>query len=304
MDCDRLTTFRDIAHGGSIAAAARATGRDPSVLSRSLGALESELGVRLVQRTTRRFVLTEAGERFLSRVEAILDDLAAAREDARGAEGGRPSGRLRVTASSSFGQVVLGPLIARFLAEHPAVDLDLLLTDAVVDLVAEGVDLAVRLGPRPGGELVAALVRTVPMRLVASPTCLRNLPAIAVPDDLARLRNLIATSRPPATWLFRRDGGATEEVSVRGRVVTTNTLVARRLALDGLGLAVLADWLVAEDLAAGRLVLVLPEWEAAVGAFGAGVWLAYPSRRFLPLKTRAFIEFLRRGERGGGVGAR
>ena len=292
MELERLTIFRDVAHCGSIAAAARLAGCDPSVVSRSIASLETELGVRLFQRTTRRLKLTEAGEGYLRRIEPLLDELSVARDEALGLAG-RPRGRLRVTASSAYGQTVIAPLLRSFRQEFPDVELELLLTDALIDLAGDRVDVAVRLGPRPAGDWIAArLVRTV-MRVVASPDYIRSSPAIALPQDLISQTCLTGISQGRATWSFRRMDQE-EMISVVGAMATSNTLVLRRCALEGLGVAVLADWLVDEDIAAGRLEIVLPDWEGAARGFDTGVWIVYPSRSFLPVKTRAFIDHLKK----------
>lgn len=291
MDMDRLATFRDVARQGSIAAAARQVGCDPSAVSRAVASLEAELGVRLFQRTTRRLELTEAGAGYLKRIEPVLDELAAARNEALGLVG-RPRGRLRVTASSAYGQTVLAPLLGSFRHAHPEVELDLVLTDALVDLVAERIDVALRLGPRPEGEVVAAQLTPTLMRAVASSCYLRDAPALAQPHEVGRHACLVTTTQGRTTWTFRQ-AEQEQALDVTGVVATSNTLVLRRCALDGMGVALLPDWLVDEDLAAGRLTCVLPGWNASVRGVETGVWIVYPSRRFLPLKTRAFIDHLR-----------
>ena len=292
MELERLKTFRDVAHCGSIAAAARLASCDPSAVSRSITSLETELGVRLFQRTTRRLELTEAGEGYLRRIEPLVDELLVARDEVLGLVG-RTRGRLRVTASSAYGQTVVAPLLRSFREEFPEVELELFLTDALIDLVGDRVDVALRLGPRPVGDWIAArLARTV-MRVVANPEYLRSSPAIAVPQEIVGHACLISILQSRATWTFRRLDQE-ETVSVVGAIATSNTLVLKRCALEGLGVAVLADWLVDEEVAAGRLKIVLPGWEVAVRGFDTGVWIVYSSRSFLPVKTRAFIDHLKK----------
>ena len=177
MELARLITFRAAARLGSIAAAARGAGVDASVVSRNVAALEAELGVRLLQRTTRRLELTEAGEIYLSRIEPLIDELAAAKEAAVGVVK-QPQGRLRVTASSAYGQTVVAPLLRSFNLAYPDVQLELILTDNLIDLVTERIDLALRLGPTPAGDLIAARLATTQKRLVASPDYLRRSPLL------------------------------------------------------------------------------------------------------------------------------
>ena len=292
MSLDRLKTFRDVARCGSIAAAARLIGCDPSAVSRSVASLEAELGVRLFQRTTRRLELTEAGEGYLRHIEPLVDELSVARDEALGLVG-RPRGRLRVTASAAYGQTVIAALLHSFRKEFPDVELELLLTDALVDLVRDRVDVALRMGPRPAGDWIAARLAPTAMRVVANPEYLRSSPAISVPQEIAGQACLISIPQSRATWVFRCSDQE-ETVSVAGAIATSNTLVLKRCALDGLGVAVLADWLVDEEVAAGRLEIVLPGWEVAVRGFDTGVWIVYPSRSFLPVKTRAFIDHLKK----------
>ena len=292
MEVERLRVFRDVARAGSIAAAARLAGCDPSAVSRSVAALEAELGLRLFQRTTRRLTLTEAGEGYLRRVEPLIDELSLARDEVLGLAA-RPSGRLRVTASNGYGQTVVAPLLRSFRDQFPEVALDLFLTDALIDLVAERIDVAIRLGPRPAGDFIVARLAPVTARVVASPDYIRSHPAISGPADVVHHTCLLSVPQSRATWTFRRDD-RDEAVSVAGAIATSNTLALKRCALDGLGVAVLPDWLTDDEIAAGRLVVVLPGWTVAVRRFGNAVWTVYPSRSFLPLKTRAFIDHLRK----------
>ncbi len=141
--------------------------------------------------------------------------------------------------------------------------------------------------------MISARLRTVEMYLVASPDYLRTAEAPSSPGEVASHPAIVSSTRNPDTWLFRREGEVVETF-VSGRIATSNTLVVRRCALDGLGVAMLADWLVGDDLKAGRLQRLLPGWRAGVRHLEPGVWIVYPSRRFLPSKARVFIEHLRR----------
>jgi DNA-binding transcriptional LysR family regulator len=303
MDIARLEVFRNVARLGSLAAAARAASVDPSVVSRALAGLERELGVRLFQRTTRRLTLTEAGELYLARVDALVCELEAAREEVAGLVRG-PRGRLRVTASNAFGQVVLAPLLPRFQALYPDVELELVLTDATLDLVAERIDVALRLGPRPEGDVVAAQLAPSAKHVVASPGYLERSPPIAAPADLAAHPCLAFPFEGfRSHWLFRAPDGQETAVGIGGGLTCGNAMVLRDLAIAGLGPTLVSDWLVRDDLAAGRLRRLLPEWTAAARSFDAAIWIVYPSRAFLPQKARVFIDHLREVfPRNGGSG--
>lgn len=302
MDTELIAIALDVARRGSFAAAARDRLVDPSSISRSVAALEQRLGLRLFQRSTRRLTLTEEGAAYLARAEAALEELARAGEDARAARAA-PTGVLRLTASVAFGQTLITPLLPRFRAEAPDLGLELLLTDAVVDLVGERVDLAIRLAPSVGGELVAARLFGTRYRVCAAPAYLAAAGRPAEPRALADcpcIRFALPGFR--TRWLFRRAGagGAAAEtisVPVGGPLVIANALALREAALQGHGPALLSDWLIRDDLAAGRLVDLFPDHDVTATEFETAAWAVYPSRSFLPHKVRFAIDLLRDGLR-------
>ena len=292
MDVDDLKKFCRVAQLGSIAAAARAEASEASTVSRKIAALEAQLGTRLFQRTTRKLSLTEAGEIFLSRILPVVDEVAAAREAAL-ATVEQPRGMLRVTASNAYGEAVVAPLLAGFCAQYPRIEIDLLLSDALVDLIAQQVDVALRLGPRPTGDLIVSKVKTIERRLVASQGYLSSVPQVDQPEDIAAHVCLPTTNSPQTPlWLFRRNLENIELV-VPAKIRTSNTLALRQLVRDGVGISLLPEWSVDEDIESGRLVQLLPSWKVSAGAQESAVWIAYPSRAYLPLKTRKFIDFFR-----------
>ncbi|ESW94984.1 hypothetical protein X727_32110 [Mesorhizobium sp. L103C119B0] len=293
MDVDDLKTFCRVAQLGSIAAAARAEASEASTLSRRIAGLEAQLGTRLFQRTTRKLSLTEAGAIFLSRILPIVDEVTAAREAAL-ATVEQPSGMLRVTASNAYGEAVVAPLLAGFCAQYPRIEIDLLLSDALVDLVAQQVDVALRLGPRPTGDLIVSKLKTIERRLVASKEYLSSVPPVDRPEDIGAHVCLPTTNSPQTPlWLFRRDL-ENIELTVPAKIRTSNTLALRQLVRDGVGISLLPEWSVDEDIKSGRLVQLLPGWKISVGAQESAVWVAYPSRAYLPLKTRKFIDFFKK----------
>jgi DNA-binding transcriptional LysR family regulator len=266
---------------------------DPSSVSRTIGDLEAELGLRLFQRTTRTMALTEAGAIYLARLEPLMDEIASARDAAAQVAGG-PRGLLRLTASVTFGQRRITPLLGAFRARHPGLALECLFTDATVDLVVERIDLAVRLAPSVEGDLVAAKLMDTRYRVVASPAYLADHPPLARPGDLARHRVLLFTLRAfRSRWLFRDDAGAVEAVPVAGDVTLSPAGALFDAAEAGLGPALLPDWLVDEAIAAGRLVDPFPTLRATATSFDTAAWLVYPSRAYLPGKVRAMADFLR-----------
>lgn len=301
MDLDALRLFLDVAHRLSFAAAAEARGVNPSSVSRAIAQLEDALGARLLQRSTRRMTLTEDGARFAAKAQAVIDAFDEA-QDALRATTSRPSGRLRLTASSAFGEIRLAPLIPEFQRLYPDISLELLFTDANLDLVAEGVDLALRLAPRIEGDVIASRLMHTRYRVCASPEYLAAAPALARPEDLSDHRCVLFTLPAYRTaWRFRDQEGVEREVPVAGDLAVSSALSLRTAVLQGAGPALLADWLISQDLAAGRLVDLFPDHEAAATEFDTAAWLVYPSRAYLPRKTRATIDFLRSRLRGAGA---
>lgn len=292
MDLRAIDTFIAVARAGSFAAVARVRGLDPSAISRTIAGLEEALGVRLFQRSTRRLALTEAGRRYLEQAEAPLAALTEAAAAAR-AEGGAVAGTLRLATSVAFGQAWLVPRLSAIRAALPAVRLELLFNDATQDLVAERIDLAIRLGPSYRADVIGTKLFATGYQVVASPAYLATAPALAEPEHLAAhgcLRFDLPEFR--SQWRCRR-GGKSVVVAVDGPIVASNALALRDAALAGLGPALLPDWLVGEALRDGALVDCLPGWSVAAASFETAAWLLYPSRALLPAKVRAMIDVLR-----------
>ena len=295
MELATLHTFVAVARTGSFAARARDLGVDPSSVSRAVAALEDELGWRLFDRTTRRLALTEAGRLYLDRVAPLLRGLAEAAEVAGDAVT-EPAGRLVVTTSVAFGERWLMPRVAAFRAAHPRITLDLRLSDAVVDMSEEGIDLALRLGPRVEGSLVAAKLFDTRYRIVASPAYVERRGAPAMPADLAAHDGIMFPfAGYRSRWRLRPvRSEPVEDVFPVPVLTVSNALALRRAALSGLGVALLADWTVAEDIAEGRLIDLFRTHEASAADFDTAAWLVYPTRAYVPARVRAFIDHLRK----------
>ena len=279
---------------GSLSAAAREHDLDRSSVSRQIAALEHGLGFRLFERSTRRVVPTEAGQLFFDRAAGLLaefEEACLAATDIVGA----PKGRLRVSTSVAFGERWLLPRLPAFQRRYPDLTLDLRLDDALVDLVKEGVDLGIRLSANVDGPFVVTKLMATRYRVVASPQYLDAAGPLSGPEDLSRRRCLcFALPGYRSRWRFLNSEKDIVEVSVEASLVISNALALRRAALDGLGPAMLADWTIADDLAAGRLVDLLPGWEASGRSFDTAAWILYPSRSYMPAKTRALIDHLKR----------
>ena len=304
-DLASIETFVAVTRGGSFASRARELGVDPSSVSRTIAALEADLGVRLFDRTTRRLALTEAGRTYLDRVVAPLTEMSVAADAARDARD-EPSGLLRVTASVAFGERWLMPRVASFREDHPRITLDLRLTDALLDIAGEGgIDVALRLGPRIEGALVATKLFDTRYHAVASPAYLEHAGRPTRPSDLARHQGIVFPYPGyRSRWRLRARGSdaavrgaksvpSVDEVLPRATLTVSSALAIRRAALNGLGVALLADWTVADDLASGELVDLFPDHEASAADFDTAAWLVYPTRNYVPVRVRAFIDHLK-----------
>ncbi|HVO04048.1 MAG TPA: LysR family transcriptional regulator [Candidatus Cybelea sp.] len=296
METADLRTFVAVARRSSFAAVAREQNADPSSVSRAIAGIEAELGVRLFQRTTRRMVLTEAGALFLARVSPLIEELDRVQDEVVGARL-EPSGPLRLTASVAFGAVRLTPLLPALRTAFPRLQFELLFTDDNLDLIAERVDLAIRLAPSYRADLIGVKLFPTRYHVVAGPRYLKREPAPRTPQELSRHACLLyALPEFRSRWLFKRSKVVTE-VPVQGSFIFSSALVIRTAAVDGLGPALLADWQIADDLKAGRLVDLFPGYQATATTFDTAAWLLYPSRTYIPRKVRAVIDWLRRNMR-------
>jgi DNA-binding transcriptional LysR family regulator len=293
MDIQSLDLFVAVARRLSFAAVAKDRGVDPSSVSRAIGELEAELGLRLFQRTTRSMTLTEAGAVYLARIEPLVDEVDGAR-DAAAQVVGKPRGLLRMSASVTFGQRRIVPLLGAFRALNPDLKVECHFTDANVDLVAERIDLAIRLAPSVEGDLIAAKLMDTHYRVVASPSYLAGHPPLVKPADLSSHRVLLYNLRAyRSRWLFRDASGAVDSVAIDGDVTLSPAGSLLDAALAGLGPALLPDWLVDAAIADQALIDLFPRHQATATTFDTAAWLVYPSRAYLPGKVRAMADFLK-----------
>jgi DNA-binding transcriptional LysR family regulator len=285
---DSLHTFVAVVEAGSFSAAAVRLDRAKSAVSRQLAALEAHLGVQLLNRTTRRLSLTEAGREFHERAQRILADLEEA-ELSVAAEQTALRGRLRLAAPLSFGVQHLAPALAEFLVLHPELVLDLDLDDRRINLVEEGFDLALRIGELADSSLVARPLAPIRMQLCASPDYLRRHGTPRTPQDLAFHAGLVYGNVPEAQqWRLLDAAGKVHSVKVPARLRANNGDVLIRAALDGLGVVVSPTFIAHRALATGELVPLLAEYQAP----GTTAYAVYPSRRHLPQRVRVLIDFL------------
>jgi DNA-binding transcriptional LysR family regulator len=281
-DLDELRTFAIAARMGSFAKAARQLNISPAMVGRRIQMLEERYRLRLIERNTRSQSLTEAGRQFLDRTQTVLDATEALAECSQQQA---LSGRIRLTAPTTIGARWLPRMIAEFTAAHPEVVFEMNISDRRVDLVGEGFDMAVRVGELPASSLIARRVGRYDFELCASPGFIERNGAPAKPQELAEARcilNLIIVPRD--RWTFHRPGGETATVTVGGGIEVDNGEAQRMLALHGVGIAYLPRSLVEDDLRAGRLVRLLPEWSL----MSLPIHTVYPSRALVPKRVEAF----------------
>lgn len=285
-----IRAFLAVTEEGGFAPAARRLGVATSSLTRQVDGLEAHLGTQLLNRSTRRVTLTPGGEHYRQDAATILDALTQA-DRAVAEAGGRPSGRLRVSVPVAFARLHLAPALHVFLAEHPEVQLELLASDTVINLVEDRIDLAIRLGPPGEGSLIAR--RLAPHRriLCAAPDYLTRRGRPAHPDDLADHACLTFTQATDhVVWHFRGPGGEAADVAVEGPLRATNSELLLAAGLRGAGVLLMPDWLVGGAVRDGRLEALLPGWHPPEGAIHA-VYL--PNRRG-SAKVAAFVAHLSR----------
>lgn len=285
----QISTFVEVITRGSLSAAARAEGVAPAMISRRLDALEERLGVKLLQRSTRRLALTDEGTAFLEDCQRILADLENA-ETAVSERSARATGHLSISAPAGFGRWHVAPLLPSFLAEHRALTLTLSLNDRVVDLIGEGIDVAIRIAAMSDSNLVGVKLADNRRVVVASPDYLKRQGTPRTLADLAR-HNCLAISSDGSQrgWTFRQ-GGKNITLKVEGNMECNDGEVLHHWALAGKGLAWRSMWEVGGEIESGKLVSVLDEYAAP----GNDIYAVFAQRRHLPLRIRAYVDFLRR----------
>lgn len=287
-----IEAFVRVVETGSFTAAAERLQTAKSSVSEAVRALEERLGVRLLDRSTRKVQPTEAGHAFYARCRRLLEEEAAARLEAQALQAA-PVGRLRVAAPECFAARHLVPGLAAFLAAHPAIEVELAEAAAPVRLVEDEFDLAIRVVEAPAPGLVVRRLATSRVVIVASPGYLAQQGVPAVPADVARHRCIGFT---PLPWRDRWRLGA-ETVAIRPVLLTDNTESLRAAALAGIGLAALPDWAVVDALAAGTLQRVL----ADAASPESGIFAVYPTNRLMTPKVRAFVDHVAAGLRARGL---
>lgn len=293
---DRLSSmevFVRVAQLGSFSTAASQLGMSKSTVSKHISAMEERLGVRLLNRTTRRLSLTEYGEVYRDHCLRILQEVALA-DDQMDRFTQEPRGKLKVNAPMSFGMLHLAPLLPGFLQAHPKVDIDLSLNDRRVDLIDEGFDLAVRIGELDDSNLIARKLASSSFVCAASPLYLKRRKPPISPDDLKDHNCLRYTlSRNVHEWVFKRDG-ETHAVPVSGRISGNNGDILRQAAMMGEGIVYQPKFLMDDALSGGILVPLLQDWSTP----SIDIFAVYPESRHVSAKLRVFIDHMVQAFRG------
>ncbi len=292
-DLEELRTFVALAATGSFASTASIIGRDATMVSRRLQSLEKRLGIRLADRTTRSFNLTEAGRAYLDRIKPLLDELDIASSEASAFAKGTPRGRLRVALPGSFARIWLEPIVVSFLKAHPEITLDARYSNAFVDLVGDGFDVAIRVGEMIDSRLIARKIGTRRRLVCASAEYLAEHGEPQSPEDVANHLCLCFTARSePYRWEFRKADGSKLTVVVRCHTSSDDADLLVAAARAGLGLFYTTDWHVGPLLASGELVEILKDYPVADDG---GIYVLTPAGGGMPTKTRAFSDWVATG---------
>ncbi len=294
----QLTTIRDmelfveVIHRGSFSAAGRHLGLSPASVSRHINALENALDARLLNRTSRNLTLTDAGNRYFEKVEQILADIRDVHEAVSQMER-TARGTLRVHSRMLVGILHIVPALPRFMEAYPDIDIDMRLSNFPADLIEQNLDMDVRIGSLTNSSLISRKLASAERVLCATPGYLERFGPVTCPEDLARhncLTYVINMGTP--TWRFLDPAGVLTELRVKGNYQSDNGHALLLATLAGLGIGLMADWAVRDELASGRLVRLCPEYRVSHIEFENGVYAVYPQNRHVSAKVRVFIDFL------------
>lgn len=284
-----MQTFVRVVDTGSFSAAARLLNVGQPAVSKTIAQLEDRLGVRLLMRSTRGLTPSEAGLRFYERARRSIEEADEAELAARG-EGAGLRGTLRVSAATTFARLHVVPRLPRFLAEHPELDVELILDDRVIDLVEEGIDLSLRMGDLPDSSAVARRLATSPRLVLATKAYLDRKGTPRSPSDLSDHEAVVYTQGRSGAWAFQRAGAETS-VAVRGRLRVSSAEGLRAAVLADMGLTIASHWMFSPELQSGAVLPVLSEWTLPP----IDLWAVFPTGRLASAKARAFADFVQAG---------
>jgi DNA-binding transcriptional LysR family regulator len=283
-----MTAFVRVVETGSFSGAARHIGVGQPAVSKTVAQLEDRLQVRLLVRSTHGLMPTDAGLRFYERAKMAIQEADEAELQARGAGAGL-TGRLRISAATTFARLLIVPRLPEFLKRHPDLEIDIVLDDRVIDLVSEGIDVALRMGQLSDSSALARRLAQGQRSVIATPAYLKRAGTPSVPADLAA-HEAIVYSQLENSWMFRK-GGTEASVAIRGRVRVSAAEGIRAAVLADMGLTVNSDWMFAPELQSGAVVRVLEDWRLPP----VDLWAVFPTGRLASAKARAFADFVETG---------
>ena len=283
-----MAVFKRVVEAKSFSAVARETNMSQSTVSKHIASLEERLDTKLLNRSTRSLKLTEAGKEYYQHCIRILNDFQEA-EASIGKGKIDPTGTLRISTSAAFGRTYILPFLNEFLSTYPDIKIDLMFGDKYTDLVKEGIDLAIRIGPLEDSSLIAKKIGSSPRIVVASPEYLVKHGRPKKPADLIKHSCLFySLQKSPDLWYFNSTQEGDESIRVDGRVKASSPDAVCDATLEGLGISILGEWYVREHIKKGRLIKILPDFKPTAYDIHA----VYPERRFVPQKVKRMIEFI------------
>ncbi len=283
-----MAVFRRVVEAKSFSAVARENNMSQSTVSKHIAALEDRLDTKLLNRSTRSLKLTEAGKEYYHHCIRILNDFQEA-EASIGKGKIKPTGTLRMSTSAAFGRTFILPYLDEFFDSYPDINIDLLFDDNYVDLVKEGIDLAIRIGPLADSSLIARKIGTSPRIVVASPEYLVKHGRPKKPADLIKHDCLIySLQKTPDLWYFNSMQEGDESIRINGRFKASSQEAISDATVAGLGISILCEWYTTEHIKNGSLKSILPEYKPTA----YDIHVVYPERRFVPQKVKSMIEFL------------
>lgn len=289
---DSIRLFLKVVQYGSLTAGGRSQQLSPASVSRRIAALEASLGVQLFNRTSRQLALTDAGELYYQRIKGLMEEFNEIHESAREIQDSA-AGVLRVHSRTAVGIRLIAPRIKEFCALHPKLSVELQLSETSVNLLQGNFDIDIRIGELEDSSLLARKLLPSERILVASPAYLAAHPPITRPEDLMQHNCMTYRLESEVTsWRFVKEGAPTQELKINGNFHCSNAEVLRRVAIDGVGVALLTDWGIADDLREGRLQQVLPDYRTTNYSFNNGVYAVFRQTRYVPKKVRVFVDFM------------
>jgi DNA-binding transcriptional LysR family regulator len=281
-----MTNFIRVVEAGSFSEAARQLGVGQPAVSKLIAQLEEHLGVQLLLRSSRGLTPTEAGQNFFERAKCAIEEADEAELAARGA-GATLTGRLRVSAAVTFTRIHIVPKLGEFVARHPGLEIELILDDRTVDLVEEGIDVALRMGNLADSSSTARRLAKARRRVIGTSAYFEKRGMPAHPDELAHHDAIVYMQGDSVVWPFKK-GTQTRQVALNSRVRTTAAEALRAAVLADLGLAVASDWMFAEELKSGKALEALTDWTLP----SVALWALFPTGRRVSAKARAFVSFV------------